>query len=97
MLCSLHKKTTLIHLKVHVDVISQDVHPEELSAADLAGVFFIPVGQQVFVHVTPTGKHLEREDIHDCVIVVVRRCSNASTTSVTNQIAGCHLATDGTC
>lgn len=46
------------HLEVDMDVVSQHIDTEELAAADLTGVFFVSVSQQVFVHVTATGKHL---------------------------------------
>lgn len=46
------------HLEVNVNVISQDVHAEELAAADLTGVLLITVSQQMLVHVTPAGEHL---------------------------------------
>lgn len=46
------------YLKVNVNVISKDVHSEELAGADLAGVLLIPVGQKMFVHITPAGEHL---------------------------------------
>lgn len=41
-----------------VDVVSEDVHSEELAGADLAGVLLIAVGQQMFVHVASAGEHL---------------------------------------
>lgn len=43
---------------MNMDVISQDVHSEELAGADLAGVLLITVGQQVFIHITSAGEHL---------------------------------------
>lgn len=46
------------HLEVDVNMISKDVHAEELAAADLTGVLLIPVSQQMFVHVTPAGEDL---------------------------------------
>lgn len=46
------------HLEVDVDVVSEDVHSEELAGADLAGVLLIAVGQQMFVHVASAGEHL---------------------------------------
>lgn len=46
------------HLEMDVDVVSEDVHSEELAGADLAGVLLIAVGQQMFVHVTSAGEHL---------------------------------------
>ena len=41
-----------------MNVISEDVHTEELPAADLTGVLLITVSQQMLVHVTPAGEHL---------------------------------------
>lgn len=41
-----------------MNVISKDVHSEELAGADLAGVLLIAVGQQMFVHITSAGEHL---------------------------------------
>ena len=49
---------SLTHLEVNVDVISKDVHAEELAAADLTGVLLIAVSQQVLVHVAPAGEYL---------------------------------------
>ena len=46
------------HLEVNVDVVSEDVHAEELATADLAGVLLISVGQQMLVHVAAAGEHL---------------------------------------
>lgn len=43
---------------MHVNVVSEDVYTEELAAADLTGVLFIAVSQQMLVHVTPAGEHL---------------------------------------
>lgn len=43
---------------MNVNVISEDVHAEELASADLTGVLLVAVSQQVLVHVTPTGEHL---------------------------------------
>lgn len=48
----------LSHLEVNMNVISKDIHAEELAAADLAGVLLITVSQQMLVHVTPAGEHL---------------------------------------
>lgn len=47
-----------LYLEVNMDVISEDVHSEELAGADLAGVLLITVGQQVFIHITSAGEHL---------------------------------------
>lgn len=48
----------LLYLKVNVNVVSQDVHAEELARADLTGVLLVPVGQKMLVHVAPAGEHL---------------------------------------
>lgn len=53
------------HLEVNVNVISKDVHAEELAAADLTGVLLITVSQQVLVHVTPAGEHLRTQTALD--------------------------------
>lgn len=41
-----------------MDVVPEYVHSEELAPTDLAGVLLVTVGQQVLVHVAPTGEHL---------------------------------------
>lgn len=50
-----------LHLKVDMDVVSEDVYAEELASADFTGVLLIAVGQQMFVHVAPAGEHLSRK------------------------------------
>lgn len=47
-----------LHLEVDMDVVPEYVHSEELAPTDLAGVLLVTVGQQVLVHVAPTGEHL---------------------------------------
>lgn len=39
-------------------MVPEYVHSEELAPTDLAGVLLVTVGQQVLVHVAPTGEHL---------------------------------------
>lgn len=46
------------HLEMHVDVVPEDVHTEELPATDLTGVLLIPMSQQVLVHIAPAGEYL---------------------------------------
>lgn len=82
---------------MNVNVVSEDVHAEELASADLTGVLLIAVSQQMLVHVAPAGEHLCTQNP-----VRVQRLGQMSfmisepPPLICAAVRRTHLATDGT-
>lgn len=99
----LHNSVTSVsfHLEVHVNVISKNVHAEELAAADLTGVLLITVSQQMLVHVAPAGEHLCAHT-HTHIYIeymwspVCVLLFDPLTQEIRNLVQITHLTTDGT-
>lgn len=85
------------NLEVNVNVISQDVHTEELAAADLTGVLLIAVSQQMFVHVTPAREHLCTQTHADTYVTHEPAVPFIPEVSlIFSAVLSAHLATDRT-